>query len=356
MDMRIIRERQVASFAVLSLLVCAPACGSGPAGSSGAAVTNRLTVRDTVITTVSELIGGVSDMVVGLDGRLYIADYQSHSILSVRPDGTDPRTFGREGAAPGEFRRPMAIAVSLDSIWVYDMDNARVQILDLTGAYRGQYRWPLPYPGGALSLDERGALAVATDGQDSALVVVVMGRAAEPIRVGELVAPPVASFNITSIRERILKGEIPEEFRNYLLPVWGDDESIFVLFLTQPEIRRYDLGGDLLWTRAIGEPVLESVREAFFRRNRESSSPFGFAALNYFRDGQVVDGDLWVLLNTEGEEDGLVLVLDGEDGSVKRRLVLDGLSGVNAFAIDPSRRRMYVSVLDAAAVVAFSLE
>lgn len=139
--MRIMCERRIASFTVLSLLVCVSACGSGPSRSSGAVATTRLAVRDTVISTASELIGGVSDMVVGPDGRLYIADYQSHSILSVQPDGTDPKTFGREGAAPGEFRRPMAVAVSSDSIWVYDMENARVQTLDLTGTYGGQYRW-----------------------------------------------------------------------------------------------------------------------------------------------------------------------------------------------------------------------
>jgi len=350
------RERRIASFTILSVLVCTSACGSGPARSSGEVVTTRLVVHDTVISTASELIGGVSDMVVGPDGRLYIVDYQSHSILSVRPDGTDPRTFGREGAGPGEFRTPLAIAISSDSIWVYDMENARVQTLDLTGAYRGQYRWPLPYFGRAPSLNDRGALVVATGGEDSALVVVVRGGESEPIPVGEPVAPPVEVFNLTSIRERIRKGEIPEEFRNDVLPVWGDDESIFVLFLSQPEIRRYDLGGDLLWTRTIDEPVLESVREAFFRKNRESTNPLELFALSYFQDGQVVDGDLWVLLNSEGEEDGIVLVLDGEDGSMRRRLVLDGLGSVSRFAIDPSRGRMYVSVPDEAMVVAFSVE
>ena len=349
-------ERRIASFTVLSLLVCVSACGSGPSRSSGAVATTRLAVRDTVISTASELIGGVSDMVVGPDGRLYIADYQSHSILSVQPDGTDPKTFGREGAAPGEFRRPMAVAVSSDSIWVYDMENARVQTLDLTGTYGGQYRWPFRYFAGGFSLNDRGALAVATGGEDSALVVVVRGGESEPIAVGEPVAPPVEEFNLTSIRERIRTGEIPAEFRNDVLPVWGDDESIFVLFLTQPEIRRYDLGGDLLWTRTIDEPVLESVKEAFFRKNRENTNPLRLFALVYFQDGQVVDGDLWVLLNSEGEEDGIVLVLGGEDGSAKRRFVLDGLPGGNKLAIDPSRGRMYVSVPDEAMVVAFAVE
>jgi len=239
---------------------------------------------------------------------------------------------------------------------VYDMRNARVQTLDITGAYRSQYALKIPQLGGGRALNDRGALAAATGGLDSALVVVVRGADAERILLGEPVAPPATFFDFGSIRERILRGEIPEEYRNDVLPVWGEDESVFVAFYTEPEIRRYDLGGDLLWARKLDDPVLASTREAFVRKNRENKNPSRLFALRYFLDGQVVDGDLWMLLNSEDEEDGVVLVLDGGTGSLKRRIVLSGLSSVGQFAIDPSRRRMYVTVPDEAMVVAFSLE
>lgn len=349
-------ERCIALFTILCALACVSACGSGPSQSTGEVVSSRIVVQDTVISTASELIGGAIDMVVGPDNRLYIADYQSNWILSIRPDGTDPKTFGREGSAPGEFRTPWALAVSSDSIWVYDMGNARVQTLDITGAYSSQYSLKIPQLGGGRVLNNRGALAAATGGRDSALVVVVRGTEAERISLGDPVAPPATFFDFGSIRERILRGEIPEEYRNDVLPVWGEDESIFIAFYTEPEIRRYDLGGDLLWARTLDEPVLASAREAFIRKNRENTNPSRLFSLRYFLDGQVVDGDLWILLNNEGEEDGIVLVFDGGNGSLKRRIVLSGLSSVGHFAIDPSRSRMYVTVPDEAMVVAFPLE
>src|SRR5690625_2740678 len=169
-------ESGLSLFTIFCALACVSACGSGPSQSTGEVVSSRIVVQDTVISTASELIGGAIDMVVGPDNRLYIADYQSNWILSIRPDGTDPKTFGREGSAPGEFRTPWALAVSSDSIWVYDMGNARVQTLDITGAYSSQYSLKIPQLGGGRVLNNRGALAAATGGRDSALVVVVRGQ------------------------------------------------------------------------------------------------------------------------------------------------------------------------------------
>lgn len=319
-------------------------------------VTSTIAAHDTVVSTASELIGGIMDLVAGPDGRLYIADFQSNSILSIRMDGTDPRTIGRAGSGPGEFRFPWALAVSHDTLRVYDMGNGRVQILDLTGAYFGQYTPDVPRIGGGRALNERGALAAATGGRDSALVVVVRGDEAGRISLGEPVVPPVTFFDFGSIRERILSGEIPDEYRNDVLPVWGEDESVFVAFYTEPEIRRYDPEGNLLWAQRIDEPALAAAREAFVRKNRENQNPSQLFTLRYFLDGQVVDGDLWVLLNSEDEEDGIVLVLDGDTGELKRRVVLSGLASVGHLAIDPARGRMYVTIPDEAMVVAFSLE
>jgi hypothetical protein len=94
------RERCIALFTILSATFVS-ACGSGPSQSSGEVASSRIVVQDTVISMASELIGGITDMVVGPDNRLYIADYQYNWILSIRPDGTDPKTFGREGGGAG---------------------------------------------------------------------------------------------------------------------------------------------------------------------------------------------------------------------------------------------------------------
>lgn len=350
------RIRRTALWIGLCMLPWLAACGAGSKRGSDDVVARTLVARDTVISTASELIGGAIDMVVGPDGRLYIADFQNNSILSVRPDGTDPRTIGREGSGPGEFRRPWSLGASADGIWVYDMGNARVQALDAAGSYVRQYAAKIPPLGGGRALNARGEMAAGTGGRDSALVVVLGGADSAPLTLGEPVAPPATFFDFGSIRERILRGEIPEEYRNDVVTVWDEAGSIFVAFHTEPEVRRYGPAGELLWTRTLTDPVFTTARAAFVRKNRENPDPSRLFGLRYFVDGQVVDGELWLLLNSEDTEAGVILVLAGDDGSLRRRLTLSGLSSVGYFAVDPARGRIYVTIPDEAMVVAYALE
>lgn len=331
-------------------------CGSGPKVGADGVVTVDLVARDTVVSTASALIGGAADLAIGPSGRLYLSDYQYNWILSIRPDGTDPQTYGRVGSGPGEFRTPWSLAASADSLWVYDLDNGRVQAFDISGSYATHYLAEISPLGGGRALNSRGELAAGTGGRDSALVVVLRGAASERTRLGEPVAPPAAFFDFTSIREQILRGEIPDQYRNDVTPVWGEDGSIFVAFHSEPEVRRYGPEGELIWTRAIADPVLTSARAAFIRKNRENTNPSVLFPLRYFVDGQVVDGDLWLLLNSEDAPDGVILILNGDDGSLKRRLVLSGLSSVGHFAVDQDRGRLYLTVPDEAMVLAFRLE
>ncbi len=330
------------------------ACGGAPEESVEVPVTT-LVARDTVVTTSSELIGGVLDLAVAPDGRLYLSDFQSNEILSVRPDGTDPRTIGRDGSGPGEFRMPWSIAVSADSLWVYDLRNGRVQVFHRSGAYVRQYAATLPQTGRGRTFNADGELAAATGGQDSALVAVYGSTGARKRTLGEPIVPPTMMFDFGRIREQILAGEIPDAYRNDALPVWDHDGSMFVAFYAEPEVRRYGSDGTLVWTRTLDDPVLESARAAFVRKNRENTNPARLYTLRYVVDGQAVDGDLWLLLDTETEDDGVILVLDGADGSIERRVVLSGLSGAGQLAVDPARDRLYASVPDAAMLVAFPL-
>ncbi|HEX7119816.1 MAG TPA: hypothetical protein VF212_13580 [Longimicrobiales bacterium] len=327
------------------------ACGFAGDRASPAFVEETLAVADTVVTTESALIGYATDLAVGPGGRLYLTDARLSHVLTVGPGGEDPRTIGREGSGPGEFATPWSLAVSGDGVWVFDMRHGRVLEFDAAGGYVGSYVVGEPTAMTGIAPNARGELAAATGGRDSALVA-VLGADGERLRAfGEPVVPPVTMWDFTSIKDRIRRGEVPAEFRNSVRPAWAADGSVVVAFDTEREVRRYGPDGALVWARPLEDPALEAARAEFVRANTEDPDPTRLAPLRYVRDVFVAGDEVWLLLDTTTLNDGVVLVLDATDGAPRRRLVLPGLPGGNAFALDAERGRLYLAVGDEAMVV-----
>src|SRR5690554_2408154 len=67
-------------------------------------------------------------------GHLFVLDGQGKRILRYDENGGFIRSYGREGGGPGELRFPISLALGPgDSLWVADMMNRRITILDATG-------------------------------------------------------------------------------------------------------------------------------------------------------------------------------------------------------------------------------
>ena len=52
------------------------------------------------------MFGQIVSMALGADGTIYVMDRQVPALRVYNPDGSYRATFGREGAGPGEYRRP----------------------------------------------------------------------------------------------------------------------------------------------------------------------------------------------------------------------------------------------------------
>jgi hypothetical protein len=111
----------------------------------------------------------------------------------------------------------------------------------------------------------------------------------------------------------------------------------------------------LLWSRTLDEAVLRSALATFIRKNIEEQDPSRIHPLQYVTDAAVVGSDLWVLLNTGDEDDGLLLVLRSDDGAVLRRIIFPGLPKTGLFAVDELRRRLYMAPAGEASVLMFDL-
>jgi len=73
-----------------------------------------------------------TDVVLGPDGLLYVSEYGDVDRIAVcTPEGRLLRSLGGSGTAPGQFRRPQAMAFDVNGrLWVADACNHRLQLLD----------------------------------------------------------------------------------------------------------------------------------------------------------------------------------------------------------------------------------
>ena len=90
---------------------------------------------------------GASDLVMGPDDLLYVADTWNHRILVLDADGQPVRELGRSGeitdtndsvdptVQPGLFYGPRSIAISDGEIYVTDTGNERVQVFASDGTF-----------------------------------------------------------------------------------------------------------------------------------------------------------------------------------------------------------------------------
>lgn len=90
---------------------------------------------------------GASDVVVGPDDLLYVADTWNHRIMILDADGLLVRELGRSGEltdtgdtpdptlSPGLFYGPRSVAITEDEIFVTDTGNERVQVFASDGTF-----------------------------------------------------------------------------------------------------------------------------------------------------------------------------------------------------------------------------
>jgi sugar lactone lactonase YvrE len=81
-----------------------------------------------------------SDVVVGMDGDIFVADghgaKSNARIVKFTKDGKFINAWGREGSAPGEFDVPHGLALDRQGrLFVADRSNSRIQIFDQDGRF-----------------------------------------------------------------------------------------------------------------------------------------------------------------------------------------------------------------------------
>ena len=84
--------------------------------------------------------GQVSAVAIGPDETIFVADAINREVRVFDFDGAHVRTFGREGAGPGEFRSLYSLAWIADRLITFDPHQGRIGELSADGEWLGQRR------------------------------------------------------------------------------------------------------------------------------------------------------------------------------------------------------------------------
>lgn len=85
---------------------------------------------------------GPADVAVAANGEIFVADgHVNDRVVKFSRDGRFIKAWGKEGARPGEFNTPHAIAIdSQGRVVVGDRGNNRIQIFDQEGNFLDQWK------------------------------------------------------------------------------------------------------------------------------------------------------------------------------------------------------------------------
>ena len=325
------------------------ACGPDP-GTRSQLRELVVTQVDTLVSTASELLAHPTDIAIGSDGTVYIADARSNRVLALSREGRLNKTIGREGQGPGEFSRPSAVAQGDSGIVVFDAGNGRVESFSLDGQFRDSYAVPPEALAGSISIRGDGTILVSSMGADSSLAL-KLGPSGEPqTHYGLPVVEQPTMFDFASMKAQIADGVVPDEFRNNVLVVQDDDGSVWIALQTEAELRRYDAEGRRLWQVVLDDPQLQRAKEDFFNRNAETDNPAVVVPLRQFADLAVGQGQLWILLAGSDDDPAIVLTFD-RSGSETRRIKIPAARGVGSISYDPTLGRLLLGTIPDAQLV-----
>ncbi|MCI0434165.1 MAG: 6-bladed beta-propeller [Gemmatimonadetes bacterium] len=227
--------------------------------------------------------GGIADVAVGTDRRVYVLDGQAREVRVFSVGGEFLFRFGRSGQGPGEFTAADALAIGPnDEVLVRDPRLFRITVFDADGAYLRSARLERPYPqfgtGETFWVDREGgirdrlSLTLRVESPDSVALI----RYTRDLEVVDtLIVYEARRSFVDVIADGVPRGGIPLPFDAAPTLAAGADGSIA---RATGETYRFEvLDPDGRITRIVTRdapmvPVTSAERDAALEAMRESAS------------------------------------------------------------------------------------
>lgn len=250
-----------------------------PAGMSAQALGGRRTLiipgdtKDYYLTRVSGLVQT-------LDGTISVLDASERSVFRFAPSGKYLGRFGRRGEGPGELETPRILGLHGDSLWIWDMSNARVSVFGDDSVFRRSIRVPVTGQGLLLA---SGDLAIVPP-----LMYTVAGGPERETVIWRMSGGRLDTLTVVARPYRTLRYAVAGNMVVGRQPL--DDGP---LFSSSPNGRGFiyvDRGADLAQKHVFGVRVLDARANVVFDRRfsfrpRRVSSRQIDSAVDYLAQG-----------------------------------------------------------------------
>lgn len=303
----------------------------------------RIEQWDVLITPDDSDVGIVYDMDVAPDGSLWLADGPNAQIIRVDPADGTRTAFGGSGDGPGEFRLPTTIVARDDGVVVLDLGTHRVSRFTSRGDFVDVV---------ATYADLVGPMAINGHGDALSPGMGYGGGLAELLRpsesgtwIGELVVTPVSKPYLVLQQEAVRTNEVPQNFRNLVIPAIADDRRTWLVLHVEGEVRAFDPSSQLVWSQRLPPSAVETSTADYLRRINEPAKPNTFAIPNGVSMARLVGEELWIVCSLFTADESGILVLDAATGELRATYRLPR-RGRLMIAVDSERRKLFLATPD----------
>lgn len=110
-----------------------------------------------------------TDVAIAPDGSFYVSDgYRNSRVTRFSADGRFLGSWGTPGSKPGQFDVPHSLALDLHGkLYIADRGNARLQIFDLEGNFREEWKSTVLGRPWAVRVDEDGNIFIVDGGDQN---------------------------------------------------------------------------------------------------------------------------------------------------------------------------------------------
>ena len=204
-------------------------------------------------------------------GYLYVLDSGNNRIMKYDDGGNFITQIGRFGRGPGELINPRSFAVHKDgTIFVLNLGNSRVEIYDSAGKYKNSFKFEnrIFSQSHQLEIDRLKNIYLPSEFNSSKLLSVYDSSGHKIKDFGDKL-----NFTFTS----------NQWHRNNVIQFIADNhDNLYVQFVSNPILRKYDRSGELIWERNYSQlPNVKKISRIFDEDEKKDISNNGISIYSF---------------------------------------------------------------------------
>ena len=241
-----------------------------------------------------------------INNKIIFVDGNNNRILICNKDFSNCKSVGRKGKGPNEFLSPGFLQVRHDKIYINDIGNQRIQVLNKNGKFIKSIKFKT-------RLLHMLNFAVSYDGNFVYIPAIKEDVLFYKYRTdGSLISGYGTTIKYNDPMQTIIMNAV-------LLEV-DEQDNVYTIFFGLPIIRKYDKENNLLWESNLS--FIEGVKERKLAvdKSRQNNNNMKYAFLNIFVSSIYNSGILYVIYAAQSKEfwPQKILGLDTSTGKVKK--------------------------------------